>query len=87
MLLFTQLIKGVFDFMKKYIVFALIVIITALTFASCGSRRCNLCDKSCSDAHSYRDGEIVICNSCYKNCFKSNLISIDPAEIFESVEN
>ncbi|MBR4979162.1 MAG: hypothetical protein IKX77_01260 [Clostridia bacterium] len=72
--------------MKKYIACLLIAILAALTFASCGSHTCNFCNKSCSGAHSYKDGEVYICNSCYKNCFKGNLVNIDPADILESAE-
>ncbi len=71
--------------MKKVIICALSAITVALALASCGSRQCNMCEKSCSDKHSYKDGEVVLCNSCYKQCFDAKT-KIDADEFFADAE-
>ena len=55
--------------MKKAIACAFAALSVAAVLTSCGSKQCNMCEKSCSDKYSYKDGEIVLCSSCYKDCF------------------
>ncbi len=54
--------------MKKILI-CLAVLMTASVLTACGSKTCNMCEKSCSDKYSYRDGAVVLCSSCYKDCF------------------
>ena len=66
--------------MKKIMICALGAFLLALTLCSCGAK-CNMCEKGCSSKYSYRDGEVVICSSCYEECFE-NKNSVDPDEFF-----
>ena len=56
--------------MKKIIFAAASALLVTLALCACGSQKCNMCGKSCSSAHSYRDGKVVLCGACYKDCFK-----------------
>lgn len=74
--------------MKKIIVSIGAALSAMLLLASCGSQTCSMCEKSCSSKHSYKDGEIVLCSSCYKKCFDGKT-KVDADEFFEveDIEN
>ena len=55
--------------MKKALVCLFAALSVAAVLTSCGSKQCNMCEKSCSNKYSYKDGEITLCSSCYKKCF------------------
>lgn len=74
--------KGVTT-MKKILLTACAAISAVLLLASCGSEQCNMCEKSCSSKHSYKDGEIVLCSSCYKKCFDDKT-KVDADKFFET---
>ncbi|MGN1120933.1 MAG: hypothetical protein ACI4RV_01120 [Eubacteriales bacterium] len=71
--------------MKKAIVCLLAALSVAAVLTSCGSKQCNICEKSCSDKHSYFDGEVVICSSCYKKCFDTKT-EVDADVFFADAE-
>ena len=56
--------------MKKILIGCFSLLLLAASLVACGSEKCNMCGKSCSSKYSYRDGEVVICGKCYKDCFK-----------------
>ncbi len=57
--------------MKKLFICALSILALVSAFSSCGSRQCNICEESCSAKYSFKDGEVVLCGSCYKECFET----------------
>ena len=70
--------------MKK-IILAVSVALSALTIlSSCASFECNMCGKKCSDKYSYKDGEVILCSSCLKDCFKEKT-EVDPDAFFAEV--
>ena len=70
--------------MKKILVFAALAVSAVTLLTACGSKQCNLCEKSCSAKYSYLDGKIVICNSCYKECFEEKT-DVDPDDFFANL--
>lgn len=70
--------------MKKALFCLLAALSVAAVLTSCGSKTCNMCEKSCSNKYSYMDGEINLCSSCYKKCF-DNKTKVD-ADAFFGVE-
>lgn len=71
--------------MKKMIICAVATFTVLLSLASCGSKQCNMCEKSTSSKHSYKNGEIVICNSCYKKAFEG-IVKLDADAFFADAE-
>lgn len=67
--------------MKRIIFSALTVVAIVFAFSSCSSRQCNICEEGCSAKYSFRDGEVVLCSSCYKECFE-NKTPVDVDEFF-----
>lgn len=71
--------------MKKIISIATLAVLTITMLASCGSAKCNMCEKSCSTKYSFKDGEVVLCKDCYKDCFEDK-IEMDPETFFGAEE-
>ena len=67
--------------MKKLILFLAFVICTLSVLVSCSGKTCNACNKSCSDKHSYKDGEVILCDDCYKDFFKTKT-EVEPEDFF-----
>ena len=67
--------------MKRIICGLSVVLLCVAALGSCGSEKCNMCGKSCSKKYSYRDGEVTLCGSCYKDCFKEKT-EVDAEEYF-----
>ena len=68
--------------MKKIILSIITVMSLAFMLCSCAGNVCNICDKKCSDKHSYRDGQVIICNECYKDLFEEKA-EVDPSSFIE----
>ena len=61
--------------MKKIIICMLAAISVAMVLTSCGNLNCSVCYDKCSDKHSFKDGEVVLCNNCYDALFKDTVES------------
>ena len=71
--------------MKKITSFAVLAALAVTMFVSCGSAKCNMCEESCSTKYSFKDGEVVLCKDCYKDCFEEK-IEMDPETFFGTEE-
>lgn len=67
--------------MKKIALFTLIVLFVAMVLVSCGSFKCSVCYKQCSDSNSYKDGEYILCGECKNKMFKDTVKS-EPDDFF-----
>lgn len=70
--------------MKKLLLTAIMALAALSILSSCASFECNMCGKNCSDKYSYKDGEVVLCSSCYKDCFKEKT-EVNPDSFFEDL--
>lgn len=53
-----------------------------LFFVIRGNKHCSSCYGYCNGSHSFNDGEVVLCGSCYKDWFKEKS-EMDPADFFK----